>query len=127
MERRIINAPDAPSPSGGGAEAVHLVGASQWLLVSGQVPLDAENRVPNGFAAQARQAWANLDAQLRAAGMTRRDLQKVTIYLADRSYGDENRAARTAYLGDHSCAVTVVIAGIFDPAWLLEIEAVAAQ
>ena len=127
MERRIINAPDAPPAQGGYAQAVQLSGASEWLLVSGQVPLDADNRVPEGFAAQARQAWANLDAQLRAAGMTRRDLQKVTVYLADRSYGDENRAARTAYLGDHSCAVTVVITGIFDPAWLLEIEAVAAR
>lgn len=104
-----------------------MTGASQWLLVSGQVPLPAGDSVPEAFGDQAKQAWANLDAQLKAGGMDRRDLQKLTIYLADRSYGDENRIARVAYLGNHACAVTVIVAGLFDTAWLLEIEAVAAR
>jgi hypothetical protein len=33
---------------------------------------------------------------------------------------------RQEILGDRSPALTIVIAGIFDSAWLLEIEAVAA-
>ena len=33
---------------------------------------------------------------------------------------------RRAVLGDRPVALTVIITGIFEPAWLLEIEAVAA-
>jgi 2-iminobutanoate/2-iminopropanoate deaminase len=38
----------------------------------------------------------------------------------------ENAAVRHEVLGGHSPALTIVITGIFDEAWLLEIEAVAA-
>ena len=48
-----------------------------------------------------------------------------SAYLADRSYKTLNRAVRSEVLGDSETALTVVIAGIFHEAWLLEIEAVA--
>jgi hypothetical protein len=38
-----------------------------------------------------------------------------------------NREIRQEGLGAHSPALTVIIAGIFDEQWLLEIEAVAAE
>ena len=47
-------------------------------------------------------------------------------YLADRNYTTINRTVRNEVLGGRKTALTVVIAGIFDEAWLLEIEAVAA-
>jgi enamine deaminase RidA (YjgF/YER057c/UK114 family) len=47
-------------------------------------------------------------------------------YLADRSYGLVNRKVRNEVLGGRETALTVVVAGIFDEAWLVEIEAVAA-
>jgi 2-iminobutanoate/2-iminopropanoate deaminase len=49
----------------------------------------------------------------------------VTTYLADRRYGAENRKVRGAVLAGRTPANTVVIVGIFDEAWLLEVEAVA--
>jgi hypothetical protein len=39
----------------------------------------------------------------------------------------ENRAITREIPGDPSVAMTVVIAGIFDESWLLEIEATAAE
>jgi 2-iminobutanoate/2-iminopropanoate deaminase len=50
---------------------------------------------------------------------------KVTTYLSDRCFGAENGRLRQEILGDRTPAVTVIIAGIFDAAWLLEIEAIA--
>jgi enamine deaminase RidA (YjgF/YER057c/UK114 family) len=38
----------------------------------------------------------------------------------------ENREIRQEILGDRSPALTVIITGIFDQAWLVEIEAIAA-
>jgi 2-iminobutanoate/2-iminopropanoate deaminase len=46
--------------------------------------------------------------------------------LADRRYGQENRDVCLEVLGDHRPASTVIVAGIFDEARPLEIEAIAA-
>lgn len=55
------------------------------------------------------------------------NLVKVTIFLADRRYRGENAEVRRAVLGKRTPALTIVIAGIYDEAWLLEIEAIAAE
>jgi 2-iminobutanoate/2-iminopropanoate deaminase len=126
VETRAINAPDAPAPAGGYAQALEVSNASRLLFISGQIPVGTDGAVPATFAEQGRLAWANLEAQLRAAGMSLDNLVKVTMYLADRRYAMENRTVRREALGDRAIAMTVVIAGIFDAGWLLEIEAIAA-
>ena len=73
MKRRDINAVDAPEPAGGYSQAVELTGATRILLVSGQISChNSTAGSPGDFEAQARQAWANLIAQLHAADMTTR-------------------------------------------------------
>lgn len=67
-----------------------------------------------------------MEAQLRAAGMGLQNLVKVTTFLADRRYTKENRAVRIEVLGELQPALTVIITGIYDKAWLVEIEAIAA-
>jgi enamine deaminase RidA (YjgF/YER057c/UK114 family) len=108
------------------AQGALVTGAGRWVYVSGQVPEDGEGRVPATFGEQARLAWRNVFGVLERAGMTPRDLVKVTVYLSDRRYREENAVIRAEMLGDHAPALTVVIVGIWDEAWLLEIEAVAA-
>ena len=125
MQRHAIDATDAPAPAGGYAQAVLVEGARRTLFVSGQIPVDRDGAVPSGFQDQARLAWRNLEAQLRAAGMTLDNLVKVTTFLADRTHRLENREMRQEVLGDRRLAMTVVIAGIFDEAWLIEIEGIA--
>ncbi|TXH84652.1 MAG: RidA family protein [Rhizobium sp.] len=127
MKRDAINAKNAPQPRGGYAQAVKLESFERLLFVSGQVPLTSDDVLPEGFKAQARQAWLNVDAQLKAAGMSKADIVKVTVFLADRHHTMENREIRAEYLGALTPAMTVVIAGIFDTAWLLEVEVIAAQ
>jgi enamine deaminase RidA (YjgF/YER057c/UK114 family) len=118
--RRPLDSPLGPKAEGGYAQALEVEGARRVLFVSGQIPADAQGRVPSDFASQARLVWANLRAQLEAGGMALDDLVKVTIFLSDRRFADENRVARHEALGDRRVALTVIIAGIFDPAWLLE-------
>jgi 2-iminobutanoate/2-iminopropanoate deaminase len=115
-------APTVPSY----AQASLVTGATRWLFVSGQVPADADGRVPEDYPAQYRLAWSNVAAQLRAAGMDFDNLVKATIFLSDRALIAQSAGLRQAILGDRSPALTIVIAGIYDSAWLLEIEAVAA-
>src|SRR5262249_23621237 len=68
----------------------------------------------------------NVRAQLREAGMDLSNLVKVTTYLSDRLHGIENRQIRNEVLGDLTPALTVVIVGLFETHWLVEIEAIAA-
>jgi enamine deaminase RidA (YjgF/YER057c/UK114 family) len=126
MKITPIDSPDAFAPVARYSQAALVESATRTLYVSGQIPVEKDGSSPKDFAAQAKLVWRNLDAQLRAAGMTRDNLVKVTVFLSDRAYGAENRVHRDAYLGDHRPAMTVVILGIYDEAWLLEVEAVAA-
>jgi 2-iminobutanoate/2-iminopropanoate deaminase len=126
MQQRRIVASDAPAPPSNYSQALEVKGAERLLFVSGQIPVAKDGSVPKEFRAQARQAWANVEAQLRAAGMTLDNVVKVTIFLADRRHAMENRAVRQEVLGERAPALTVIITGIFDETWLIEIEAVAA-
>jgi len=96
------------------------------LFVSGQIPESADGTLPAEFADQAMIAWHNLEQVLAEGGMTLQNLVKVTIFLSDREYRDENTRVREKVLGDHRPAITVIVTGIYDSRWLLEIEAVAA-
>jgi enamine deaminase RidA (YjgF/YER057c/UK114 family) len=125
MKRRALNAESAPEAIGGYAQAVEVTDTNRRLYVSGQIPVTRDGTVPAMFAEQARLAWSNVLAQLFAAGMNVENLVKVTIFLSDRKYAVENCEARQRALGNHCPALTVIITGIFDEAWLLEIEAIA--
>ena len=92
IHRRAINAPDAPSPLGGYAQGVEIADAARTLYLSGQIPAPRDGLVPATFREQCELAWRNLEAQLRAADMTFDNLVKVTTFLADRRFGDENGA-----------------------------------
>ena len=120
------NAPNAPAPTGGYSQAVEVTGATTILYISGQIPETADGHVPERFEAQERMVWQHLIAQLAAAQMTTANLVKVTTFLSSREHADVNGAVRREVLGDHAPALTVIITGIYDPRWLLEIEAIAA-
>jgi 2-iminobutanoate/2-iminopropanoate deaminase len=117
----------AINPSGHAYAHAQLVSSpSRWLFVSGQVPADADGNVPKTFEEQCRLTWRNVQTQLEAGGMALTDLVKVTVFLSDRQYRATNAAVRKELLGAHNPALTIIITGIYDEEWLLEIEAIAA-
>lgn len=127
MQRQNINAPGSIPPVGGGySNALQILEFKRLVFVSGQVPMEPDGTVPEGFAAQCRRAWRNVEAQLLAADMRLQNIVKVTTFLSDRAYGKENRVVRKEILGDLNPALTTIVCDIFDEAWLLEIEVIAA-
>ena len=109
------------------SQATEISNYKKLLFISGQVPGDAEGNVPVDFRSQCLLAWKNIEVQLNAASMSLAHLVKVTVYLSDRQYREENKQIRTEVLGEHEPALTIIITGIYDEKWLLEIEAVAAE
>jgi 2-iminobutanoate/2-iminopropanoate deaminase len=125
MSVRTINSPLAMTSAGGYSQAVEITNPQKWLLVSGQIPEAADGTVAPDFASQCRQVWRNIEAQLLHADMNLQNIVKVTTYLSSRRYTSENSAIRREFLGTLTPALTVLIAGIYDELWLLEIEVIA--
>lgn len=126
MKTNAINSSAAPAAAGGYSQALEVHDARRLLFVSGQIPESVAGEVPDGFDLQATLVWTNVCAQLEAAGMTVVNLVKVTTFLSSREHGLANRRIRQEFLGSHAPALTVIISGIFDEKWLLEVEAIAA-
>ena len=115
-----------PAPQGGYTHGLEVSHPSRWLLVSGQIPESVDGTVPETAEEQCRVIWAHISAVLASASMSVADIVKVTTYLSSRDVAAANSQVRTAVLDGNRPALTVVIAEIFDPAWLLEIEVLAA-
>ena len=126
MMIRPLTGDGSPPVQGSYPQAVEVTGATRWLYLSGQIPVAPDGSLAPDFTAQCEQVWANVETQLAAAGMTLDNLVKVTTFLSDRRFAEENRAVRLKVLDGRQPALTVIIAGIFEAGWLVEIEAVAA-
>lgn len=110
------------------AQAIEVEAPRRWLTLSGQVGVDPDGRLAEGAEAQMEQCWRNILALLEAAEMSAADLVKVTAYLTRREDLGAYRGARDRMLGDAKPASTLLfVSGLADPAWLVEIEGVAAK
>lgn len=123
---RIITPGDVAAPVGPYSHGIVVDGPGAWLHVAGQVGIDAQGRVAEGFEAQARQAWINLVAVLAAAQMNVSHLVKVTTYLVDGGHLPQLGPVRGAFLGAERPASTlVVVKALAKAEWLIEVEATA--
>ena len=125
MGQREINASDAPAPAGLYTQAIEVTGATRTVYISGQVGIAADGTVPNDAETQAKLAWRNLEAQLRAAGMGTENLVKVTTIVPNEADIPAVRSGRTAVLGTHKPASTLIVAGLANPTWKIEVEGIA--
>jgi enamine deaminase RidA (YjgF/YER057c/UK114 family) len=123
---RPLTGDGSPPVEGSYPQAVEVSGATRWLYLSGQVPTAPDGSLAPDFAGQCEQVWDNVQTQLAAAGMTLDNLVKVTTFLADRADAMTNREVRLRRLGGRQPALTVIVTGLFEAEWTVEIEAVAA-
>ena len=80
-----------------------------------------------GPEAQMVQAWRNLFAILHGAGMGKQDLVKVTSFLTRPEDVQLFREVRERMLpGVAPASTMLIVAGLAQPDWLVEIEAIAA-
>ena len=106
----------------------HVVKAGNTIYIAGQVAQDEQGQVVGrgDITAQAVQVFENLKKALAAAGADFENLVKITVYVTDPRYREALAEVRNRYLGSALPASTlVVVAGLAQPDYLLEIEAVA--
>lgn len=120
-----ILTPDAPAPAGHYAQAIR---SGDTLYISGQLPIRADKAplADMGFAAQARQAIANMLAILEAAGGQAEDLCRVTAYIVGVENWPEFNLVYAEMLGAARPARSVVPVPELHYGYMVEIDAVAA-
>ncbi|MBT6137240.1 MAG: RidA family protein [Rhodospirillaceae bacterium] len=103
-------------------------GAKTWVLLSGQIGVDADGNAAKGAEAQCRQAFDNIKACLRDADMTIDDVVMLRIFLTNREDLPAFRAARQEAIGDRCIPSTMLfISGLVHPDWRVELEVTAAK
>lgn len=103
------------------------VQAGGFIYVSGQAGVDERGRtVGSDFETQARRALDNVATVLRQAGAGLADVVKVTIMVTDMANLDTVIRLRGEYFSEPYPADTLLqVAGLAQPDWLVEIDAVA--
>jgi 2-iminobutanoate/2-iminopropanoate deaminase len=110
------------------SHAVELKGAERLLFISGQFGVAPDGKLSAEFASQCEQAMDNVEALLKAAGMTTADIAKLTYYVtraADFPALVDIRRRRWARNPAPS-VTAIVVSALARAEYLIEIEAVAA-
>ena len=124
MPVEFVDPPGVHDTAGRYHHAALVTGPARRLVLSGQVGVAPDGTIPEGVEAQARQLLANIRAILEAGGMGFGNVVKVTAFLTDASQIPAWRAARGEAFGGAATASTLlIVAGLADPRFLLEVEA----
>ena len=128
MSREILQPAGWARPRG---YANGIAAQGRQVFVAGQIGWDAEQRfVSDDFAAQVRQALANVVAVLACAGARPEHLVRMTWYVTSRdeynaSLAEIGAAWRELIGRTYPAMSVVVVAGLLEPRAKVEIEATA--
>ena len=116
-------------PANGYSHAVGFTG--RLVVISGQVPAGPDGQIVGAGdpAAQIRQVFTNLATALAAAGATLAHVVKLTVFLTDLADLAVFREVRDEFLaggGPPPASTLVQVAGLINPDFRVEIEAIAA-
>ena len=126
---QFVNPKASHRPLGAYSHSVKVPANAEWLVIAGQVGLNAKGQLQDGIRKQAEQAFRNILACLRENRMSKKDLVKLTVFLTDPRHIDGYRAARKKVIGDDTlpASTLLLIDGLASPDMLIEIEATAAK
>ncbi len=123
-----IRTDTAPPPFSAYSQAVAVASGMRLLHVSGQVGVTPDGTLADGEEAQHEQVWRNLLAILAADGMNADDIVSVDAYVTRQSGVALYRQVRDRMLDGATPASTLlIVSGLADPSWLVEIAVVAAK
>ena len=125
MTKSAVSAPDAPKAIG---PYSHAIRTGQLLFISGQVPIDPAtgNLIDGDITAQTQRVINNLDAVLKAGGLSFQHVVRTTIFLADMSdFLAVNAVYGTFFSEPYPARATVQVSRLPKDA-RVEIDAIAA-
>jgi len=128
MPLKYIHSDETPAALSAHSDAVLIPPGAAILVSSGLLGMRPDGTIPETTEEQVEAAFDNVEAVLRAAGMTMNDVVKMTTFITDARYRDAFRAVRAKRVGDPPPASTrVVITALSMPELRVEIEIIAAK
>ena len=132
--QKSVLIPEGVAPPGGKYTHAIRVRGGELLFISGQVAIDPAGGVvgENDAAAQTRQVFANIGNVLKTAGGSFDDVVELMCYIVGRDSVPGYMEARAAIFeeiypaGNYPTATLLVIEGLADERFLVEVSAVAA-
>ncbi|MCC6175434.1 MAG: RidA family protein [Chloroflexi bacterium] len=106
----------------------HAARVGNTLYLAGQIPLDADGKLVGraDAEAQAEQCLKNVKALVEHFGGSMDDVVKITTYITDLAYRPlVSRPRDRAFSAPYPASTLVVVKGLADPEYLVEIEALA--
>lgn len=123
MTRRLISSGSTFEERIGYSRAVV---DGDWVFVSGTTGFDyATMTISDDLLVQVDQCLRNIEAALREAGATLRDIVRVTYVLPNAADFEPCWPVLRRYLGDVRPAAMMISAGLADPRMRIEIEVTA--
>ncbi|MBI2719856.1 MAG: RidA family protein [Rhizobiales bacterium] len=117
----------APKPFSAYSQAIAVDPGARYLFVAGQVGATVDGDIPGDAARQHELAWQNVLAILAASAMDHRNIVDVHVYITDRGHLSLYREIRDRMLKGHRPAATLlVVSGLADPRFVVEVAVVAA-
>ena len=114
-----IPTPSAPPVAGPYSPAVR---AGDWIVLAGQVGIDADGAMADGIEAQTRQILANIGAVLGDCGASWADVAKTTIFLTDLGNFSTVNALYSEAIGPNRPARSTVGVAALPAGAVVEIE-----
>ncbi|MGI9351582.1 MAG: RidA family protein [Rhizobiaceae bacterium] len=118
---REISTNNAPPPFSNYAQAVEVPSSSRCIHVSGQVGLSQTGELPADSEKQHELAWKNVIAIVESAGMAKTDIVEVWGIVRDHDEVPVYRGIRDRMLDGHRCVSTMLVCGLANPDWKVEI------
>ena len=106
--------------------AMEVQRPARFLYVAGTMGLDQNGVAGKSLAEQLDLIWRNIRAILASADMTVDNIVRLTSYLRDPAYAEENAKARVKALNGRVIPTIGIVAQTLSSDWLVEIEVVAA-
>ena len=124
----FLNPTNVVPPLGLYSHLVKVPEGAEMIFISGQVGVGVDGVTPATIGEQADIVFSNITAILASQGLVPSDIVKLSTFMVAGNDGQEVRKARIKYLGDHRPASTAVyVSQLVDPAWLVEVEAIACR
>ena len=130
--RRFVNPSDAWNSTRFGFSQAVTTAPGEMIFVSGQVDWDVDETIGHrDLASQTRGAFANLARVLEAAGASVHDVTALRIYIVADPSDDTSavsEALRTTFgPGPGPAATWIMVRGLANPDFLIEVEATAVR
>lgn len=123
MNRKLISSGSPFEEQIGYSRAV---AAGDWVFVSGTTGFDyAAMTISDSLVEQTEQCLRNIEAALRQADASLRDVVRVTYVLGNGADFEQCWPVLRKYFGETRPAATMISAGLADPRMKIEIEVTA--